>query len=222
MRRFVIGDIHGRVDALEQCLEKARFDREEDLLIALGDVCARGEHVRESIDLLLQVKHLVYILGNHDKWFLQHTLGGEAEELWLMQGGRSTLRSYHGEPVPQEHIRLLQEAPLYYLLDEGTRLFVHAGIDPAKPLEEQDEYDLIWSRELVEQAMSVIDDPDVETLTPFEEVYVGHTPTINYDMEKPIFVKGIWLMDTGAGWWGPLTIMDIDTKEYWQGKEELE
>ncbi len=222
MRRFVIGDIHGNVTALEECLEKSHFDMDRDLLIALGDVCDRGEHTRESIELLLQIKNLVYILGNHDKWFLQRALTGKPEELWMIQGGRSTMRSYKGGPIPEEHIRLLQEAPLYYLLDEGTRLFVHAGINPDKPLEEQDEYDLVWSRELVDRAMSVIDDPDVENLTPYEEVYVGHTPTINYDLEVPVFVKGVWMMDTGAGWWGPLTIMDIDTKEYWQsrGKEE--
>ncbi len=218
MRRFVIGDIHGRVAALEHCLALAGFDREEDLLISLGDVCDRGEHTRECVDLLLQVKNLVYILGNHDQWFLKWALTGEADISWKAQGGRRTMASYDGGPVPEEHIRLLQEAPLYYLLDEGTRLFVHAGIDPEKPLEEQSEYDLVWSRELVQRAMAVIDDPDVESLTPYEEVYVGHTPTINYDFSVPLFIKGVWMMDTGAGWWGKLTIMDIDTKEYWQGE----
>ncbi len=225
MRRFVIGDIHGRAAALEHCLALAGFDREKDLLISLGDVCDRGEHTRESIDLLLQIKHLVYILGNHDHWFLHWALTGEYDPFWTSQGGRSTYRSYEGGPVPEEHIQLLKDAPLYYLLDEGTRLFVHAGIDPEKPLEEQSETDLLWSRTLVQRAMEIIDDPDVETLTPYEEVYVGHTPTINYDFTVPVFIKGVWMMDTGAGWWGKLTIMDVDTKEYWQsdrGSSKLE
>jgi serine/threonine protein phosphatase 1 len=216
MRRFVIGDIHGRAEALEQCLDRASFDKDDDLLISLGDVCDRGEHTRESIDLLLQIKNLVYILGNHDKWFLKWCLTGEHEPLWTAQGGRSTTRSYDGGPVPEDHIALLRNARLYYLLDHDTRLFVHAGIDPDKPLEEQSETDLLWTRLLVEKAMKVVDDPDVENLTPYEEVYVGHTPTINYGFNVPVFIKGVWMMDTGAGWWGKLTIMDIDSKEYWQ------
>jgi serine/threonine protein phosphatase 1 len=216
MRRFVIGDIHGRVAALEHCLALAGFNREEDLLISLGDVCDRGEHTRESLDLLLQIKNLVYILGNHDHWFLEWALSGGQNIAWTAQGGRKTIRSYGGGPVPEEHIRLLQKAPLWYLLDNDTRLFVHAGIDPEKALEEQSETDLLWSRQLVQRAMEVIDDPGVESLTPYKEVYVGHTPTINYDFTVPLFIKGVWMMDTGAGWWGKLTIMDVDTKEYWQ------
>ena len=109
MRRFVIGDIHGRVAALEHCLALAGFDREEDLLISLGDVCDRGEHTRECVDLLLQVKNLVYILGNHDQWFLKWALTGEADISWKAQGGRRTMASYDGGPVPEEHIRSLRK-----------------------------------------------------------------------------------------------------------------
>lgn len=218
MRRFVIGDIHGRAAALEECLTLARVDRDDDLLICLGDVCDRGPDTRRSIDLLLTVKHLVYVLGNHDKWFLRWIETGEGDFSWTAQGGKETIRSYEGGPVPGEHVRLLREARLYYLLDEGTRLFVHAGIDPDKPFEAQEEYDFLWSRTLVERAMDLIDDPDVDNLTPFKEVYVGHTPTLNYGFDVPLFIKGVWMLDTGAGWGGPLTLMDVDTHEYWQSR----
>ena len=214
MRRFVIGDIHGRRKALEQCLERSAFDGNKDLLICLGDVCDRGPEVKESFDLLLQIKNLVYILGNHDKWFLEWALIGKREVVWTAQGGNASIRSYGNEPVPENHIRLLQLARLYYLLD--NKLFVHAGIDPDSPLEEQTEYDFLWSRDLVQEALRSIDDPDIENITPYDEVFVGHTPTINYGFDVPVFIKGIWMMDTGAGWWGRLSIMDIDTKEYWQ------
>ncbi len=214
MRRFVIGDIHGRRKALEQCLERSAFDGNKDLLICLGDVCDRGTEVKESFELLLQIKNLVYILGNHDKWFLEWALTGKREIVWTAQGGNASIRSYRDEPVPESHIRLLQSARLYYLLD--NKLFVHAGIDPDSPLEEQTEYDFLWSRDLVQEALRSIDDPDIENITPYDEVFVGHTPTINYGFDVPVFIKGIWMMDTGAGWWGRLSIMDIDTKEYWQ------
>ncbi|MCD6200285.1 MAG: serine/threonine protein phosphatase [Bacteroidales bacterium] len=214
MRRFVIGDIHGRNRALEQCFERSGFNNQEDLLICLGDVCDRGPGVKESFDLLRQIRHLVYILGNHDKWFLEWTLTGKREIPWTAQGGNASIRSYHDQPVPENHIQLLRSASLYYVLE--NKLFVHAGIDPEKSLEEQTEYDLLWSRELVHRALSAVDDPDIEKVTSFEEVFVGHTPTINYGFNIPVFLKGVWLMDTGAGWWGRLSIMDIDTGEYWQ------
>lgn len=39
MRRFVVGDIHGAHKALVQCLERSGFNRDEDFLVSLGDLC---------------------------------------------------------------------------------------------------------------------------------------------------------------------------------------
>ena len=214
MAKYVIGDIHGQVEALEKCLVRSGFDNENDTLICLGDVCDRGPFVRESIDLLLQVKNLIYILGNHDRWFLKWALNGFEEYIWLTQGGEQSINSYKGGKVPEEHIAFLQNAPMYFLL--GNKLFVHAGINPDLPLEEQNEFDLLWNRDLVEHAFEIKDDPYRELGLPFSEVFVGHTPTINYGSSEPMFVKGLWLLDTGAGWGEKLTIMDVDTKEFWQ------
>ena len=47
-----------------------------------------------------------------------------------------------------------------------------------------------------------------------DEIYLGHTPTIRYNMSYPFNCGEIWLMDTGAGWNGFLSIMNIETKEY--------
>jgi serine/threonine protein phosphatase 1 len=57
--------------------------------------------------------------------------------------------------------------------------------------------------------------PFVE-LCRFTEVYVGHTPTTNYGSDMPVHACEIWLMDTGAGWHGKLSMMNIDTKEIFQ------
>ncbi len=210
MNRFVIGDIHGRVKALEQCLERSGFDIEIDTLICLGDVCDRGSYVKESIELLLQIKNLIYILGNHDKWFLEWAVTGKQDRLWEYQGGTESVKSYKGEKVPESHIQLFQNASMYYLMD--NKLFVHAGIVPEIPLEEQSEYDLLWNRGLVESAI----DSSTELQTSYDEIYVGHTPTTIYGYEEPVLFKGVWMMDTGAGWNGKLSILDIDTKKFWQ------
>ena len=214
MKRYVMGDIHGQPKALKQCFERSGFDMEKDMLICLGDVCDRGPGVRESIDMLLKIKNLVYILGNHDKWFLNWALYGYQEYIWLYQGGEQSINSYRDGKVPDEHIALFRNAPMYFLLE--NRLFVHAGIDPALSLEEQNEFNLLWNRDMVEYAFEIKDKEGLDLNVPFSEIFVGHTPTINYGSTEPIFVKGIWLLDTGAGWGAKLTIMDIDSKEFWQ------
>ena len=215
MATYVIGDIHGQVKALEKCFELSGFDMENDTLICLGDVCDRGDHVKESFDLLLKVKKLIYILGNHDKWFFDWAVTGKAEYTWEVQYGKITRKNYK-DGVPESHIELLRNAVLYHL--ENNRLFVHAGIDINKSLDEQTEYDLLWDRELIDYVYRISSRPVFEMRKPFKEIFVGHTPTVNYGSDKPIHIKGVWLLDTGAGWGHKLTIMDIDTKEFYQAE----
>lgn len=52
--------------------------------------------------------------------------------------------------------------------------------------------------------------------TPFKEIYIGHTPTTNWGSDHPMRAFNIVNMDTGAGGTGRLSIIDIDTGEYWQ------
>ncbi len=214
MKRYVVGDIHGKYKALQQCLDRSGFDVEKDLLICLGDVCDRGPEVRESIECLLQLQHLIYIIGNHDLWALQWMTTGEKPALWTTQGGHATIRSYGDKPVPGSHIHLLKTALPYYILN--NRLFVHGGFDLSRPLEEQTPEALAWNRSLVEYALETIDREDPVKLTRFDEVFVGHTPTLNYDFDVPLHSHEVWMLDTGAGWWGRLSIMDIASKQFWQ------
>ena len=222
MKRFVVGDIHGRVNALEQCLERSGLEPEKDMLICLGDVCDRGRFIKESFDMLLKIKNLKYILGNHDKWFLEWALNRVKDPFWIFNGGKDTIESYNGVATVS-HVDLLKEASLYYLLE--NKLFVHAGLNPKKPLNKQTEDELMWDRDFVRAAIDDKKSGEKRKLTSYDEVYLGHTPTTNFDNHKePIFINGVWLMDTGAGWGNKLTIMDIDTKEFWQsdkiGEEE--
>lgn len=50
----------------------------------------------------------------------------------------------------------------------------------------------------------------------YHEVYIGHTPTLNYDVAIPMQGCNVWNIDTGAGFSGKLTCMDVTTKEFWQ------
>ena len=53
-------------------------------------------------------------------------------------------------------------------------------------------------------------------LNNFFEIYLGHTPTLNWQESAPMNVFNVWNLDTGAGTSGKLSIMDIDSKEFWQ------
>lgn len=213
-RRFVIGDIHGAYKAMMECFEKASFDYENDVLYCLGDVCDGWPQVRESIDELMKIKNLIYIIGNHDYWTLEWMHKNITDRMWIMQGGKATLDSYKDE-IPLEHTVFLENALNFF--EEDRRLFVHGGFIPDLNIRDQDQEELMWDRSLVQSAMHLKNNNNDEKITSYEEIYVGHTPTINYGALKPIKACEIWLMDTGAGWpGGVLSMIDIDNKELFQ------
>ena len=214
MRTFVVGDIHGAYKGLLQCFERSGFDRENDRLIALGDVCDGWTQVRECIDELLRVKHLVYILGNHDAWTLNWAKTKEVHDVWFAQGGNNTMLSYANGPMPQSHVDLLANAQRYF--QEDGRLFVHAGFDAAKKIAEQDPELLIWDRKLIVEAFQKHNADPSHKFGGFKEIFLGHTPTLIFHVDRPLQLCNVWAIDTGAGWSGRLTIMNMDTKEYWQ------
>lgn len=214
MRTFVIGDIHGAYKALLQCFDRSGFDRANDRLIVLGDVCDGWTQVRESFDELLKIKNLVYILGNHDVWTLNWAKTGTILEIWFAQGGNNTLFSYQNGPMPQAHVDLIAQAPRYQL--EDGRLFVHAGFNPAKPMEEQEQDLLVWDRKLIMDAFQQNNVDPTHTFGGFKEIFLGHTPTLVFHVDRPLHLCNVWTLDTGAGWSGRLTIMNVETKEYWQ------
>jgi len=217
LKTFVIGDIHGGYKALAQCLKRSNFDYEKDRLVALGDVCDGWPEVHLCIDELLKIKNLDYLIGNHDAWTLEWAKNGFQEEIWVSQGGNNTLASYHYKKMPQAHREFLESAKPW--LEIGQKLFVHAGITPERPIEEQTLDTLIWDRVLVFDAFrrSRID-PNYR-YADYEEIYVGHTTTQIFYSSLPLKLCNLWAMDTGCGWSGKLTIMDIDTKKYWQSDE---
>ncbi|MFW5658188.1 MAG: metallophosphoesterase [Bacteroidota bacterium] len=210
-RTFVIGDIHGACKALKQCFHGSSFRAGKDTLICLGDAFDGWPEIRQTIDELLKVKNLIYIMGNHDAWALSWFRSRSKPSIWMSQGGKNTIASY-GNSVPDSHVYFLENAK-YYFKDEKNRLFVHGGFDPSREIEKQNSEIFLWNRQLIHDALHNHE----AKLTRYNEVYVGHTPTINFGSSKPIKAAEIWMMDTGAGWpGGVLTMMDIESKEIFQ------
>ena len=202
-----MGDIHGAYRALRQCLDRSGFDHDSDQLIFLGDVADGWPETKECVDALLKIRNLIYIFGNHDFWTLEWMQTGYAEEIWLSQGGEATVKSYRNS-VPKNHIDLLNHSLPYFL--DNNKLFVHAGFDPLAPLEGQGLNTFLWDRNLARAVLDLHLKNHKGRLTDYDEVFLGHTPV---PFGKPVNVGGVWLMDTGAGWSGVLSMMDLDTKE---------
>lgn len=216
MKRFVVGDIHGAHKALVQCLERSSFNPEQDLLISLGDLCDGWPETDKVIDELLRIKHLTLILGNHDTWLLRWIEEGKADAIWKNQGGQATMAAYQRDrtKVPLTHTSLLQSARSFLELD--NKLFVHGGFNPDYPLEKQDNNIFLWDRTLLREAVWFHEKKPGHTFGAWTDIFIGHTPTEVFQTVEPVHACNVWALDTGAGWSGKLTIMDIDSHAYWQ------
>lgn len=249
---FVIGDIHGNHKALKQVLERSGFDYDNDTLIQLGDVADGWSETYECVEELLKIKNLIAIKGNHDEWFNEYLYMGIHPDGWR-QGGYMTAKSYlkqigkedmivkkdsgnylcalNPSDVPLSHHEFFRNQLLYHI-DDKNRVFVHAGFNRHLPFKKQDvRHIYFWDRDLWASALSyesmrsdVADKPlKFKMKDDFHEIYIGHTATIFWDIDKPMKAANIWNLDTGGGAHkGKLTIMNVDTKEYWQSDTSIE
>jgi serine/threonine protein phosphatase 1 len=237
MRTFVLGDIHGRLKALQQVFERANFDFDNDKVIFIGDIVDRGTRPFECIEFFDKVKHKVFIKGNHDLSLEDYIKTGY-DYFHGEHGSLITIVQWQSLEVERKRkVEKFLNEMVYYYIDEKNRLFVHGGFDRDLPLEAQiDEtiiHALCWNRTLWQKAICCKDDVKLKTIDKFSEIFIGHTPTTNWfknekktpggliigsqPITTPMNYGGVWNLDTGAGFSdGKLTMMDIETKEFFQ------
>jgi serine/threonine protein phosphatase 1 len=196
---FAVGDIHGCLDKLKQlvasCLGHA--DGQPAQFVFLGDYIDRGPDCAGVIRYMLRLQEelgesLIALKGNHEAWALEYANGWPGMS-WLRNGGSATLKSYGAgrvDELPRAHLDWLGSLRLSY--DDGQHFFVHAGVDPERPLDDQDEYDLLWIREPF-----LTDQRDYGRL-----IVHGHTPL---EAGTPELYPNRLNIDTAAVFGGPLT-----------------
>ena len=216
-----MGDIHGNLSALKQCLVRSHFDYESDTLIQLGDVSDRHPNTVEVVEELFKIQALVALRGNHDVWTKDWLINGTSDSTWLENGGFVTIKSYERNMKSidiEMHKAFYQSFQQDFFIDDQNRVFVHGGfIHSMGPQYESDSSICNWDRSLWRNALeSLAFKRKPDFLENFNEIYLGHTPTLNWQEDKPMNAFNVWNLDTGAGTSGKLTIMDIETKEYWQ------
>lgn len=228
-KTFVIGDIHGGLKALFQVLERAKVSK-NDTLIFLGDFVDGWSESPAVLDFLIALEkthNCIFIKGNHDdlllKWLCKDNEGFD-ERMWFNHGGEASALSYQNieNSTKEKHIQFLLSLQDYHLDDEN-RLFIHAGFTNVRGVKHEFFTRLFyWDRTLWETALAMDNQLSKDALTYpnrlklYKEIYIGHTPVTKIDETIPINKACVWNVDTGAAFQGKLTIMDVDTKEFWQ------
>lgn len=225
-RTLVIGDIHGGLKGMQQVIERAKITA-VDTLIFLGDYVDGWSEAAPTIQFLIDLskkQQCIFIKGNHDFWCEEYLRENVVDDTWLLHGGALTLDNYQrlGAKERTVHLAFLKGMKLYHI-DPKNRLFIHAGFTSMKgPKQEFHQSNYFWDRTLWEMALAMnkqIESDSVlypKRLKLFNEIYIGHTPTIHFESSTPMNAANVWNLDTGAAFTGKLTIMDIDTKEFWQ------
>lgn len=214
-----IGDVHGRLDLVENLW--AQIDAASRLssarsrtLVFVGDYVDRGPQSRQVVERLLggfAGFDTVFLKGNHDETLLQFLADPTIGEAWRNFGGLETLASYgiahpqgknwsqtrseFAAALPRAHLEFLKNLKLHLTI--GDYVFVHAGLKPRVPLEEQSETDLLWIR-----------DEFLDSTVNFGRVVVhGHTPT-----EAPVVRANRIGIDTGAYMTDNLTAIILEER----------
>ncbi|MEO6357125.1 MAG: metallophosphoesterase [Ferruginibacter sp.] len=225
-RTLAIGDIHGGLKALQQLLQTAMVTV-EDTLIFLGDYVDGWSESAGVIDFIIDLDNTnecLFIKGNHDVWCEEWLRTGVANATWLFHGGQATVDSYANASHEKKlrHLNFLEQMP-YYITDDNNRLFIHAGFTSMHgPQKEFHDSNFTWDRTLWEMALTMdkrIKKDSVlfpKRLKLFTEIYIGHTPTLYYNIDTPMQGCNVWNLDTGAAFTGKLSLGDINTKEFWQ------
>lgn len=232
MRTIAIGDIHGGLKGLKQLIHLLHLE-DNDQLIFLGDYVDGWNESAQVIQFLIELSNTnpcIFVRGNHDVWCEDWLRTTKAENVWLEHGGKGTIKSYSAfsEEEKRRHLDFFEHMKPYYI-DSQNRLFVHAGYTAMDGVnEEKFEKTFYFDRTLWEMALTM--DQNIrkdsekypKRLKHYEEIYIGHTPTINFNSTEPMNAINVWNVDTGAAFYGKLSAIDIDSKEIFQTKTLME
>jgi serine/threonine protein phosphatase 1 len=223
-RIYVIGDIHGRLDLLDQLIAKIFLDMKrapspDAFTVTLGDYFDRGPDSRGVLERLLQNPFqmpYVPLRGNHEELFENFLANPSLGSQWRHLGGLETLHSYGvpvsllmvgkgfreaaellREKVPETHFEFLSS--LRTCASSALFFMCHAGVRPGTPLDRQNAKDLLWIR-----------DEFLSSSTDFgKRIVHGHTPT-----DRPEVLANRINIDTGAYMTGRLTCVVLEGERH--------
>jgi calcineurin-like phosphoesterase family protein len=205
-RTYALSDIHGCLNKLVALVARCRSDAKDDAarFVFLGDYIDRGPDSRGVVEYLIdlqrrQPRDVICLCGNHEDLALSAVDDPDEIDQWVVaNGGDKTLRSY-GVTTPPElpasHVDWMRALATHH--DDDLRFFVHAGVNPSRPLDRQDRHDVLWMRE-----------PFLSDPRDYGRFIVhGHTPLRG---GRPDLRSNRVNIDTAAVIGGPLTAAIFD------------
>jgi len=207
-RTYALSDIHGCLTKLDALVARCRADGGDSAqFVFLGDYIDRGPDSRGVLEFVIDLQRrmpddITCLTGNHEDLALNAIDDPSEIDQWVTyNGGDKALRSYdvtHPSELPADHVAWLRALATHH--DDGLRFFVHAGIDPAQPLDRQQRHDMLWMRE-----------PFLSDPRDFGRFIVhGHTPVRG---GQPDLRTNRVNIDTAAVLGGPLTAAVFDDSQ---------
>jgi len=200
-RTIVVGDIHGCFDELTELLDLIKL-KENDRVVAVGDLITKGPKSREVLDLFISDRRFSSVVGNHDRKIRQKLRG---EPVRLTKEQRQAFVEL--EANRERYAAYLRLLP--YTIDLGSHLVVHAGVRPGVALNAQMASDMTEIRTMGA-------DPSRRRGVPWYQVYrgpqtilFGHWPA--KELRRAPYAIGL---DTGCVYGGRLTAFVIETQEF--------
>lgn len=208
-RLIAIGDIHGHRMALDGLLNIINV-QESDTIVFLGDYVDRGPDSAGVLQTVIELSdrcNVIPLQGNHEEMFLDAWKDSRCFELWLKNGGDAALKNYGGSlyHVPPAHYDFLKSLKRFHEVEDY--FFIHANYAPNWKLEDHNSRIALWT------GLEQIPAPHYSGKT----AVVGHTPQMSGEILDVGHLVGI---DTGCGFGGRLTGLDVLNGDIWQVDEQ--
>ncbi len=178
MRKFAISDIHGCLLTFKALLDKINFSTTDELYL-LGDYIDRGPASKGVIDFIFELQEsghtLICMKGNHEDMLLAGIENSYDLEMWELNGGKATLKSFGANNPSQlnpKYLDFFNNLKLYVEVDRY--LLVHAGFDFTIPPFLENKEAFLWQRRWYK-------DIDYDALGDRIVVH-GHTPIPKEDI----------------------------------------
>lgn len=207
MSIYAVGDIHGSLVALKSIF-KQKLIKQDDTVVFLGDYIDRGPDSKGVLNWIIDNKknyNFQFILGNHEIMMKTAKTSPERLTEWLFFGGSQTLDSYNigddpkwMDKIDKKHWDFIDSCKRYHEINDY--IFVHAGLEAGKKLEDQNKHHLFWKK---------FETP--ECYDSNKTVICGHTSRKNGEIANFGHTICIDTYAHGGKW---LTCLNVETKEF--------
>ncbi|CAC5425372.1 unnamed protein product [Mytilus coruscus] len=214
---FIIGDVHGCLEELEELLELAKLEinNKKMLPIFVGDLANKGPRNLMTIRKVRQMEALS-VRGNHEEAIVRHYLNWQNDQNYVIPEEFKWITDLN-----TDDIEYLLELPYTISIPSRNILIVHAGLVPVIPIQQQNLDNFIHIRNLYQDN----DGNFIASELPFqgeawasfwtgpEHVYFGHDASRK--LQQHPYATGL---DTGCLYGNMLSGIVINSQKMLQVK----